>query len=70
MTDARPPLRLTASEARNWFSLHSDDAGREVIIVDWQPAPAGNGLWPPRAALGWNARGEWIWADEAEGRWP
>ena len=37
-TDTRAPLYLTASEAKNWFSLHSDDIGREVIIVEWKPA--------------------------------
>jgi hypothetical protein len=68
--DTRPPLRLTASEAQNWFSLNSQDIGREVVIVEWKPAPAGNGPWPPRQALGYNAAGEWVWADEAEGRWP
>jgi hypothetical protein len=68
-TDTRPPLYLTASEAVNWMSLHGEDVGRQVIVVDWKPAPA-TGPWPPRQALGWNASGAWVWADEAEGRWP
>jgi hypothetical protein len=37
MSDAqaqkRPPLYLTESEAAVWFSLHSEDRGREIIIV-------------------------------------
>lgn len=31
--DTRPPLRLTAAEARNWFSLHSEDQGRTIEII-------------------------------------
>lgn len=37
MSDAqpqqRPPLYLTESEAAVWFSLHSEDRGREIIII-------------------------------------
>lgn len=67
----RPPLYLTASEAQNWFSQHSEDIGREVVIVAWKPAESD--VWPPRPALGWNARGEWVWLDaqgQPEGVWP
>lgn len=69
-TDTRPPLYLTESEAKNWMSLHSQDVGREIVIVSWMPAPTTPEQWPPRRALGWNARGEWVWESEAEGRWP
>lgn len=71
--DTRPPLYLTASEAKNWMSLHGEDRGRQVIVVDWKPAPAGDGPWPPRKALGWNSSGEWVWLDaqgNPEGVWP
>ena len=70
MTDTRPPLYLTASEAVNWLSLHSEDRGRQIVVVDWHPAPAGDGPWPPRRAMGFNARHEWVWESEAGGRWP
>lgn len=65
----RPPLRLTRSEATNWFSTHGEDVGREIIIVDWKPAEIDPSA-PIRSALGYNARGEWVWADDVEGRWP
>lgn len=70
--DTRSPLYLTASEAKNWFSLHSEDIGREIIIQEWRPAPIPPDLLgkPPRVALGWNAKGRWVWLDEAEGNWP
>jgi len=70
--DPRGPLYLTKSEASNWMSLHSHDVGREIIIVEWRPAERVPELigTPFREALGYNARGEWVWKDEAEGRWP
>lgn len=71
--DPRGPLYLTAAEALNWRSLHTEDADREIIVVespvkdlpdDWVMGTV------PRVALGWNAAGEWVWQDEQEGRWP
>lgn len=61
--DTRPPLRLTHSEATNWMSLHSEDVGRRIIVMDWAPADASSGPWPPRLALGYDAQGQWVWAD-------
>lgn len=52
--DSRPPLYLTSSEAKNWFSLHSDDIGREVIIREWQPSPC-----PPEHLAAWQGFGRW-----------
>lgn len=71
-TDTRPPLRLTASQAVNWFSLHSEDIGREIVIVASPVVlPSDEDLKKPlRTALGHNAAGVWVWADEAEGNWP
>lgn len=71
-TDTRPPLRLTRSEAVNWTRFHPEDQGREIVIQDVRAADVPLELrgTPARGALGYNARGEWVWADEAEGRWP
>ncbi len=63
VVDTRPPLRLTASEAKNWFSLNSHDIGREVVILEWQPAPVS----PERIAAG---AGFGRWEQGFSGRWP
>lgn len=73
--DTRPPLYLTAGEAASWMSLHSEDRGREIIIVEWKPAPVPPEMIgkPPRMALGHNAQGQWVWLDaegNPEGDWP
>lgn len=70
--DTRPPLYLTAGEAARWMSLHPEDQGRDVVIVEThiRPCPVEYLTKPPRPALGWNARGEWVWLGEEEGRWP
>ncbi len=75
MTDTRPPLRLTADQAANWFSLHGEDVGREIIIVESpvRGIPADQIGRPARAALGFNARGQWVWLSRRGkplGRWP
>lgn len=70
MADTRVPLHLTASEAANWLRMHPEDHGREIVIVAARTAPSYDGPWPPRRALGWNAAGDWVWEDDAEGRWP
>lgn len=54
-TDPRPPLYLTSSEATNWFSLHSEDIGREIVIREWKPAPV-----PPEYAEAWRGFGRWV----------
>lgn len=67
MTDERPPLYLTPTEAANWFSLHSEDIGRRVVVVvEWKPAaltPAQIAV-APRVALGYDAQGVWVWQGE------
>ena len=73
-TDTRPPLRLTASEAANWTRFHPEDHGRAVIVVevpihDLTPDEIA-GWGTIRSALGHNARGEWVWIGEEEGKWP
>lgn len=70
-TDTRPPLYLTRTEAVSWMSLHSEDRGRQIIIREWRPAEST--VWPPRKALGWNAKHEWVWIDDDGnpiGEWP
>ncbi len=71
-TDTRPPLYLTRSEAANWTRFHPEDHGRQIIIKESpiRELPDEMVGIPPREALGYNAAGAWVWADEAEGRWP
>lgn len=73
--DTRPPLRLTASQAVNWFSLHSEDIGREIIVIASPVVlPSDEELKRPiRTALGWNAQGQWVWLNKRgtpRGTWP
>lgn len=70
--DPRGPLYLTEGQAHNWFTLHGEDIGREIIIIESpvRGIPADQIGKPPREALGWNVAGEWVWQDEQEGRWP
>ena len=72
VVDPRGPLYLTRGQAASWLSLHSEDIGREIIIVASPVVmPSDEDLKKPlRTALGHNAAGVWVWADEAEGNWP
>ena len=72
MTNRSPLQFATVGEADGYFRTHGEDVGREYRIVGWtttmlNPDQIGK---PLRAALGFNAAGEWVWADAAEGMWP
>jgi hypothetical protein len=65
VTETRPPIELTAGEASNWFSIHPEDVGRQVVIVrshvkDCPPehvaAFAGFGRWQAGFAGRWPER--------------
>lgn len=68
--DTRAPLTFpTEAQAMDYFRTHGEDIGRPYKVVGYQVADH-TGVWPPREALGFNAAGAWVWADEAEGCWP
>lgn len=62
-TDTRPPLHLTAGEAARWFSLHPQDKGREVVIVEAVTPPIS-----PEMAAWWDGFGRWELG--LTGNWP
>lgn len=54
IVDPRPPLRLTASEAKNWFTLHSEDIGRTVEIIGSPVLDS-----PPEYVEAWRGFARW-----------
>jgi hypothetical protein len=62
------PLEFpTEAQAADYFRTHGDEWGRPYRVVGFGAVTASG---PPRPALGYNAAGVWVWADEAEGQWP
>lgn len=62
-TDTRPPLHLTAGEAARWMSLHPEDQGREIVIVETHIRPCPKKI--VRAHKGFGR-----WEQGFTGRWP
>lgn len=63
-TETRPPLYLTKDQVANWFSLHSEDMGREIVVVE---SPV-RGLSDEDKAA-WQGLGNWQ-AGYLGGVWP
>ncbi len=69
-TDTRLPMTFpTEAQAHDYFRTHGDEIGRPYVVVGFQTSLMATGK-PAREALGYNAVGVWVWADEAEGQWP
>ena len=66
MASSENPRRriVPAAEASQWFRLHSEDIGREIVIIDNPEQPCS-----PEVLEAWAGVGRWE-AGMMAGRWP